>query len=142
MSYLYEAYFDWWLVGRYSQEIRQMHEKYGPIIRINPDELHCNDPRFSDEIYAGGNRIRDRWQHQLNTGTGPVLLSEFSTAPHELHRMRKGAFAQFFSRQQVLSLENEVHDFTQRTVDKMLRYANKEPFDVKEAFNCFTADSE
>lgn len=56
--------------------------------------------------------------------------------------MRKGAFAQFFSRQQVLSLENEVHDFTQRTVDKMLRYANKEPFDVKEAFNCFTADSE
>lgn len=42
----------------------------------------------------------------------------------------------------MLKLEGEVHDFTLRTIDKMLRYANKEPFDVKEAFNCFTADSE
>lgn len=28
-SYLYEAYYDWWLVGRYTHEIRRMHEKYG-----------------------------------------------------------------------------------------------------------------
>ncbi|KAI1375408.1 cytochrome P450 [Hypoxylon crocopeplum] len=141
ISYLYEAYFDWWLMGRYGREIRRMHETYGPIVRINPDELHCNDPLFTDEIYASGNRIRDKWQHQLNTGAAsPISVTEFSTVAHELHRIRKGAFAKFFSRQQMLKLEGEVHDFTQRTVDKMLRYANKEPFDVKEAFNCFTAD--
>ncbi|KAI2781612.1 cytochrome P450 [Daldinia loculata] len=141
MSYFYEAYFDWWLVGRYGRRIRQMHEKYGPIVRINPDELHCNDPYFSDEIYAGGNRIRDKWQHQLNTGAaGPVSVTGFSTVPHELHRIRKAPFARFFSRQQVLKLEGEVHDFTQRTIDKMLRFANKDPFDVKEAYSCFTAD--
>lgn len=29
MSYIYEAYFDWWLTGRYGIEIRKMHEKYG-----------------------------------------------------------------------------------------------------------------
>lgn len=28
-SYLYEAYFDWWCVGRYGHEIRRMHERYG-----------------------------------------------------------------------------------------------------------------
>lgn len=28
-TYLYEAYFEWWLVGRYGHEIRQMHERYG-----------------------------------------------------------------------------------------------------------------
>lgn len=54
--------------------------------------------------------------------------------------MRKGPFAKFFSRQQVLKLESEVQQFAQLTADKMLRYADKEPFDVKEAFNCFTAD--
>ncbi|XXG96814.1 Mitochondrial succinate-fumarate transporter [Hypoxylon texense] len=118
-----------------------MHEKYGPIVRINPDELHCNDPYFTDEIYATGNRIRDKWQHQLNTGAAsPVSVTEFSTVSHELHRIRKGALARFFSRQQTLKLEGEVHDFAQRTVEKMLRFANKGPFDVKEAFNCFTAD--
>lgn len=29
ISYFYEGYFDWWLVGRYGKVIRSMHEKYG-----------------------------------------------------------------------------------------------------------------
>jgi cytochrome P450 len=109
------------------------------MIRINPDELHCNDPAFTDEIYAGGNRVRDKWQHFLNTGaTGPIAVGSFSTALHESHRVRKGAMARFFSRGQMLKLESEVHTFTQRVCDKMLR--TKGPFDLKEAFNCYTAD--
>ncbi|KAF5516291.1 Cytodhrome P450 monooxygenase aflU [Colletotrichum siamense] len=140
-SYLYEAYYDWWLLGRYGKVIARMHEQYGPIVRINPDELHCSDPLFTDEIYAGPGRIRDKWQHQLNTGgAGPVSVTGFSTVNHEVHRMRKGALSKFFSRQQMLKLEGEVQEFAQLAIDKMLRSAGKEPFDVKEAFNCFTAD--
>ncbi|KAF4448029.1 hypothetical protein F53441_8504 [Fusarium austroafricanum] len=156
-TYLYEAYYDWWRVGRYGHEIRRMHERYGkenmerleasvsnkniegPIVRINPDELHCSDPYFMDEIYAGPGRARDKWQHQLNTGgAGPVSVTAFSTVNHDRHRMLRGAFSRYFSRQQMLKLEGEVQEFAQMTVDKMLRY--REPFDVKEAFNCFTAD--
>ena len=38
-SYLYEAYYDWWLVGRYGHEIRRMHERYG---RPKPwTRAHC-----------------------------------------------------------------------------------------------------
>ncbi|KAK1732034.1 hypothetical protein CTAM01_12799 [Colletotrichum tamarilloi] len=140
-SYLYEAYYDWWLLGRYGKVIARMHEHYGPIVRINPDELHVSDPYFTDEIYAGPGRVRDKWQHQLNTGgAGPVSVTGFSTVNHEVHRMRKGALSKFFSRQQMLKLEGEVQEFAQLTADKMLRSAGKEPFDVKEAFNCFTAD--
>ncbi|OBR13082.1 Benzoate 4-monooxygenase cytochrome p450 [Colletotrichum higginsianum IMI 349063] len=140
-TYLYEAYYDWWLLGRYGKVIARMHERYGPIVRINPDELHVSDPHFTDEIYAGPGRIRDKWQHQLNTGgAGPVSVTGFSTVNHEVHRMRKGALSRFFSRQQMLKLEGEVQEFAQLTVDKMLRSASKGPFDVKEAFNCFTAD--
>ena len=141
-SYLYEAYYDWILVGRYGKKIADMHARYGPIVRINPDELHCNDPYFTDEIYAGPGRIRDKWYHQLNTGgAGPVSVSAFSTVPHELHRLRKGAFSRFFSRSQMLKLETEVLEYATMTVDKMLRWAGKdEAFDIKEALNCFTAD--
>ncbi|KAK2062729.1 cytochrome P450 monooxygenase-like protein [Colletotrichum caudatum] len=129
-TYLYEAYYDWWLLGRYCKVIARMHERYSPIVRINPDELHVSDPYFTDEIYAGLGRVCDKWQHQLNTGgAGPVSATGFSTVDHEVHRMRKGAFFKFFSRQQMLKLEGE-----------MLRSAGKEPFDIKEAFNCFTAD--
>ncbi|KAE9971945.1 hypothetical protein BLS_004231 [Venturia inaequalis] len=140
-SYLYEAYYDWWTVGRYGKAIARMHEQYGPIVRINPDELHCSDPAFTDEIYAGPGRVRDKWQHQLNTGgAGPVSVTGFSTVDHHLHRARKAPLAKFFSRQQMLKLEGEVHDFAQQTMNKMLTSAGKGAFDVKEAFNCFTAD--
>lgn len=106
----------------------------GPIVRINPDELHCNDPYFTNEIYAVGGRVRDKWRHQLNTGAvGPVAVTGFSTVPHELHRIRKDALSRFFSRGQTLKLEGEVQDFTHRVVNKMLRSANQGPFDIKEA---------
>jgi cytochrome P450 len=140
-TYLYEAYYDWWLVGRYGKVIARMHERYGPIVRINPDELHCSDPAFTDEIYAGPGRVRDKWQHQLNTGgAGPVSVTGFSTVNHDLHRARKAPLSKFFSRQQMLKLEGEVHDFATMVTDKMLASAGKGAFDVKEAFNCFTAD--
>ncbi|KAL1851098.1 hypothetical protein Daus18300_012645 [Diaporthe australafricana] len=121
MGFLCEAYYDFILVGRYGHEIRRMHEKY-------------------DEVYPPtGNRKRDKWQHFLNTGaTGPILLGGFSTVPHELHRTRRIPMNRFFSRGQMLKLEFEVHDFTQKTCDKLLR--TRGPFDIKEAFNCYTAD--
>jgi len=37
-SYLYEAYYDWWLVGRYGRVIAHMHKTYGPIVRY--DQSH------------------------------------------------------------------------------------------------------
>jgi len=123
----------------------------GPIVRINPDELHCNDPLFTDEIYAGPGRIRDKWYHQLNTGgAGPVSVTAFSTVSHEVHKMKKAPYARFFSRQQIAKLEDEVLDAAQLVTNKMLAIAqstkktdgtNKgEVFDVKEAYNCYTAD--
>lgn len=34
-SYLYEAYYDWWLLGRYSKVIQRMHEQYGKFCPQN-----------------------------------------------------------------------------------------------------------
>jgi hypothetical protein len=40
----------------------------------------------------------------------------------------------------VLKLEDEVLNFAELTIKKMLRWAGGEAFEVKGAFNCYTAD--
>ncbi|KAK7990689.1 hypothetical protein PG990_014969 [Apiospora arundinis] len=140
MTYAYEAYYDFWLHGKYTLRIKAMHDNYGPIVRINPDELHCADPDMLDEIYAGGNRAREKWEHYTGFMLGPLSKAGFATISHDIHRVRKGAMARYFSRAQMLKLEDEIRDFTVRTVDKMLLRAGGADFNVKEVFNCHTAD--
>jgi hypothetical protein len=38
----------------------------GPVIRINPDELHFNDPDFHDEIFTSAGKIIDKPPKEAN----------------------------------------------------------------------------
>ncbi|KAK6084894.1 trichodiene oxygenase [Seiridium cupressi] len=42
-TFLYEGWYDLIQGGRYTREIKRMHELYGPVVRINPEELHFDD---------------------------------------------------------------------------------------------------
>ncbi|KAK9422125.1 putative Cytochrome P450 [Seiridium unicorne] len=145
-TYLPEFYHDVILVGRYSHAIQRMHEEYGPIVRINPRETHCNDVGFSDEIYALGGRKRDKPFHQINgsacstfsIGTG----NAFGTKDHDLHRSRRGPVAKFFSYSMIAQLESEIHDLVHKLCDKLLAQSGKEePIDIAMAYSCFTSDA-
>jgi hypothetical protein len=62
-----------------------MHEKYGPVVRINPYELHVIDPAFLEEIFPGPGRKRDKWEWTTKGLGVPgatlfVLLSYYSEA--------------------------------------------------------------
>ena len=50
----YEFYYDCLLEGKWVWKIKEMHDRYGPIVRINPHELHIRDPDFYQEIYEIG----------------------------------------------------------------------------------------
>ncbi|CAI0647710.1 unnamed protein product [Colletotrichum noveboracense] len=97
-----EFYWDVVKRGTFIWRIEDMHKKYGPIVRINPYELHIIDPEFYDELYSS-NRKSDkyRWWTNLAGADG----SSFSTVPHDLHRRRRGALNPFFSVRSVTQLE-------------------------------------
>lgn len=104
----YEFYYDVILVGQYTFEIKRMHEKYGPIIRITPSELHISQPDFYDEIYAGGGRRRDKWERF--TRQFGIPESVFTTVSHEKHRMRRSALNPFFSMGSVRRLQPMIEE--------------------------------
>ncbi|KAK1572694.1 trichodiene oxygenase [Colletotrichum navitas] len=141
-SYLYEFWFDFVKKGRYTLEIRRLHEVYGPIVRINPDEIHCNDVNFTDEIYAINGRKRNKHLHQQKNLPEAQNVAHAGTIDHDLHRRRRGAMSKFFSRAQMFKLEPKVHVLAQRLCDKLLADASDPDrvVPLTDAFSCFTSD--
>ncbi|CAG8428014.1 unnamed protein product [Penicillium salamii] len=106
ITHLYEFYFDCIQGGQFIWEIVRMHEQYGPIVRINPREIHIMDPHFFHQIYHTG--VQNRDQYMVNISTAPQ--STFSTAEYGPHKSRRGILNPFFSRQSVFKLEDIVHE--------------------------------
>ncbi|VBB84788.1 Putative cytochrome P450 E-class, group I [Podospora comata] len=138
-TYIPEFWYDVVRSGLYTKQIQKMHDKYGPIVRINPHEVHCADRHFIDEIYAGGSRKRDKPMHQVR-GSGVAENATFSTTSHDLHRVRRNALNKFFSRAQVFRLEPTIRDLAERLCDKILTVGKETPFDVTTALSLFTTD--
>lgn len=92
----------------------------GPIVRIGPNELHCNDPAFVDEIYASSGRKRNKQDHYLGVLVGLTRSTSFGSVDHDLHRIRRNAMNKFFSRSQITKLEPEMRKLTQLLCDKLL----------------------
>jgi cytochrome P450 len=102
----YEIYYDMIKPAQYIWKIKEMHEKYGPIVRVAPNEIHVSDPDYLDEIYAGASKNRELYDFQLRVL--PVPLSMGAAKTHELHRKRREALNPFFSKRSVGELESMI----------------------------------
>ncbi|KAF2733668.1 cytochrome P450 [Polyplosphaeria fusca] len=81
-------------------EIDRMHERYGPIVRINSHEIHVSDPNFFDTLYAGSSAVRNKYAPSAHVQGTPEGI--FGTIDHGIHKKRRGAISQYFSKQSVL----------------------------------------
>jgi hypothetical protein len=133
----YEFYYDVVCRGQYTFEIKRMHEKYGPIVRINPYELHIETPEYYDEIYAGGGKRRDKWDWFTNQFGIPE--STFATASHEKHRMRRAALNPFFSMASVRRLQPMIEERLEKFLGRFADFQKSgEPMTVSLGYAAFT----
>lgn len=137
LTYLYEFYFDGISQGRYLWKIEQLHRQYGPIVRVNPREVHINDIAFYDQIYANGPqhpRDKLRWMAFHDE-------SMFDTFDAEVHRARRSAMAASFSKQSIRTVEPLISDTIQTLVQRMTTLANAgHIFNIKELWSGLTMD--
>ena len=111
----------------------------GPIIRINPHELHIYDPDFLSVLYAGGSKHRDKypWALRIFGGSGAAI----ATARHDMHRMRRGAMNRYFSKESVRRLEPILQSNFQVLLQKLAEYKGSTmPLNVNLPFSAFTSD--
>lgn len=138
-TFWYEFYYDIILGGKYVWEVKSMHEKYGPIVRINPGELHVSDPTFWDVMYTAStnNNRREKWSWQaLGIGLPNSILG---TSEHVLHRHRRGALNPFFSMQNVRKLLPVVEERVDALVQRLQQLGRKgEIVALEYAFSAYT----
>ncbi|KAI3321419.1 cytochrome P450 [Xylariaceae sp. AK1471] len=115
----YEFYWDGVKKGQFVWEIERMHRKYGPIVRINPYELHIQDSEFYDELYSGRQEKYQWWTKLAGSDR-----STFATVSPEHHRQRRGALNPFFSQKSVTGLEPIIREKIGKLCRRLDRFAD------------------
>ncbi|OAG05222.1 putative P450 monooxygenase, partial [Paraphaeosphaeria sporulosa] len=139
LTFWYEFYHDVVCKGRYSWKIQELHQIYGPIVRINPKELHVADPAFYDSVYVGPGRRTEKWEYSARMfGTTTAAVG---TTGHELHRIRRGALNGFFSKRTVADLGHTVQDLVDHGCDLLRRRGvASRVLNLRDFFAAFSAD--
>ncbi|MCJ1345383.1 hypothetical protein MMC31_003590 [Peltigera leucophlebia] len=116
-----------------------MHQKHGPVVRINPRELYIKDPYYYDEIYAPSSRKREKDpKFAASFGTPSAMVA---TVGHDLHRFRRGLLNNFFSQRSVVELSPILHEKKSKLMQRFEKaYEDDNVVELADAFAAFTAD--
>lgn len=132
--------------GRLLHVLPGLHDRYGPVVRISPSEVHLSDPTNYDKIYSMGTKfLKDPSFYTPMEGpvATPILLTILSL---DEHRIRRKMLTPFFSRQSVLEVEhmvwekaNKLCDIMETALDKSSCTASH-PFDAYKALRAVAID--
>lgn len=82
-----------------------MHEKYGPVVRVNPNEVSLRDPKDFEKVYT----VRSRYtKDPFFYRTMGVLKGMFGAVDNETHRHLRQPWTVHFSRASILGLESTI----------------------------------
>ncbi|KAI1779039.1 putative cytochrome P450 [Hypoxylon cercidicola] len=135
---LYEAYYQCIKDGggRYWVEIEKMHQRYGPIVRINPWELHIADPDWNAVYKYSSRASKPRWFYFRFFGRFP---SANAAESHALHQLRRGPLQVYFASANIQRYMPTIA----AQVDKLrarLRRADGRVVSLSDAFRCLATD--
>ncbi|KIM94013.1 hypothetical protein OIDMADRAFT_35074 [Oidiodendron maius Zn] len=143
LTYYYQSYYDFFPhQGQFLFKLEELHRKYGPILRIGPDEIHVNDAKFYKEMYGSSVHKRDKspvWYWM--DGLGAVGdQSMFITLDHDHHRLRKAGLGTYFSKRKVQDLEPRVKEKVLLLRQRLLERTGNAPVSLKDAFGGMALD--
>ncbi|KAL6249853.1 hypothetical protein RBB50_003709 [Rhinocladiella similis] len=103
----YEFYYELVLKGQMTFHIQELHRKYGPIVRVTPNELHVLDPDYFEELYVKSGKLDKYPPFSARFGTDDTF---FTASSHEYHRRLRNSVAPFFSRRKITDFQPVIQD--------------------------------
>ncbi|KAF8997881.1 cytochrome P450 [Cyathus striatus] len=138
ITLLYKAYFDIILDGGWAEHLEYLHDIYGTIIRVGPNELHFSEPSAYNEIYGMGTKFS---KHPAMYSSFATDLSVFALFDHHEATQRRNLIGPFFSRRAILNLENTVRSKVDGLISRLLMQgSSKKSADLDLAFRSTSLD--
>ncbi|KAH7132728.1 cytochrome P450 [Dactylonectria macrodidyma] len=105
-------------------KIHQAHAKYGPVVRIGPNELSFANPSAIREIYMAGTSKRNR-------SIGYEEEHRFSFRNPKAHNQRRKLLSRGYSQSTLLGIEQEIATKIHTLLDTFAREAaDTKPVDI------------
>jgi cytochrome P450 len=101
----------WTLQGRLPMETKKLHDKYGSIIRLSPNELSFNSVRAFADVYGHRPGRPDLNKDPIHVGAVDPIpgVQTISMADRENHARQRKALSYGFSKQALWSQEEIVN---------------------------------
>ncbi|KAI0866422.1 putative cytochrome P450 [Xylaria cubensis] len=138
ISKWYEFYYDVVKRGQFTFQIQKLHKKYGPIIRINPFELHVEDSDYFDELYT---RHKEYERYEWMSGRFGANTTTSSTVRADLHAIRRAPLNPMFSKRSITKLEPVIREKVDLLSKKLAAFKNSaKAVVINDAFNALSGD--
>ncbi|KAH6659113.1 cytochrome P450 monooxygenase [Truncatella angustata] len=127
-----------WVNGRSHIALTRLHDKYGPIVRVRPNELSYIDGRVWKEVY-GYRSGHEEWfkgdGFKYVNGTPGITL-----APKEAHRRYRRSLAHAFSNQGLKEQTPRIQGYADELVAILEKYKDLGPVDMVKWLSWTTTD--
>ncbi|KAI0532735.1 cytochrome P450 [Xylaria digitata] len=136
----YEFYFQYWLDGQYIFQTEKLVKRYGPVIRVNPEELFIHDPEFYNDLYVAESTRRTNHYDNFAQGIG-FDGCHLLTVEHDLHRARRKPLEPYFSRMGISRLQPMLAEVALHLETRLREYAGTGKIvRLDHAFTAYTGD--
>ncbi|KAI5780357.1 cytochrome P450 [Peziza echinospora] len=118
---LHEFYWNAIRDGRAVFKRKDWHEKYGPVVRINPNEIHLTTPSAYNTIY-----LKSSPRYTKDHSFYRMFMADtatFGLIDPKAHRGRKELLSPLFSRPNVIRMESIIWETVNNLCDKLRAYA-------------------
>ncbi|KAJ5514829.1 Cytochrome P450 E-class group I [Penicillium fimorum] len=136
LTNIWKAYYVYKLVLH--EKLVELHQQYGPVVRIGPNHLHFCDGEAIAPIYKGGRKMGKTEFYDAFTAFNPNL---FGGRDENIHALRRRQLSHGFSQASVENFEPLINGHIQILLGKLNELVKTgEVFDLKSTISCFVLD--
>ncbi|RPD56953.1 cytochrome P450 [Lentinus tigrinus ALCF2SS1-7] len=138
-TWWYMTYYEVFKDGAMIEHLNDLHARYGPVVRISPNQLHFKGLEAYTDIYSNSNRfIKDSRTYCFIRQGSPAV---FSLLDVREAKPRRDYLSPIFSRRALLKLEPVIQAKVDGLVQQFRQYGEAgKPANIRRGYRSFTTE--